>query len=237
MNPGSYKLLQAQCSYFSILIFVLGSCVTPIDVAFLMDSSGSLGLTNYKRLKDTVGIMGKYFGISPMGSHAAIVLYSDNHLISARLDQFSTQAQFQAIVDRLRYLSQRSRMDASLTAAHSRIFTKAGNARNFLPKVAILFTDGQQTRFRDRVPLPDAAKRLRDRGVDIFVIGVGNGPSRSEMESMVVDKRNHVLRIKNFKTLKEQSEAIADRVCRLFGGMSLGRRSSDWPFTNLSVTI
>ncbi|XP_028390942.1 uncharacterized protein LOC114515803 isoform X4 [Dendronephthya gigantea] len=194
-----------------------GSCVTPIDVAFLMDSSGSLGTTNYKRLKDTVGIMGKYFGVSPMGSHAAIILYSDNSLISARLDQFSTQAQFQTKVNRLRYLSQRSRMDASLTAAHSRIFTQAGNARDYLPKVAILFTDGQQTRFRDRVPLPDAAKRLRERGVEIFVIGVGNGPSTNEMESMVVDKKNHVMRIRSFRILKEQSESIAERVCQLFG--------------------
>lgn len=185
-----------------------------------MDSSGSLGRSNYNRLKETVYNMGTYFGVSPMGSHASIILFSDNYEIASKFDQFMTIGQFRTTAIRLRYLSQRSRMDASLTAAHSQIFTRKGNTRDFLPKVAILFTDGKQSRFRDRVPLPEAARKLRENGVNIFVIGVGSGPSKSELESMVVDRVNHIYRSQNFRDLKDQSEAVAGKICGLFGGRS-----------------
>ena len=194
-----------------------GKCEAPIDVAFIMDSSGSLGPENYGRLKSTVSNMGNYFGVSPMGSHAAVILYSDQAVVGARLNQFLTIGQFQTITLRLRYLQKRSRMDAGLIAAANEIFTRRGNTRDFLPKVAILFTDGKQSRFRDRIPLPEAAQKLRDRGVDMYVIGIGSGPSQAELESMVVDKINHISRIPSFRSMEAESRSVAEKVCELFG--------------------
>ncbi len=153
-----------------------------------------------------------------MGSHAGIVLYSDSHVVSVRLDQFLTIGQFNTRTRRLRYLSQRSRMDAGLTAAAREVFTRKGNTRDFFPKVAILFTDGKQSRFRDRTPLPKAAQDLVDKGVNVYVIGVGTGPSQTEMESMVVDKENHIFRTTSFKKLEAVASTIAEKVCELFGG-------------------
>lgn len=153
-----------------------------------------------------------------MGSHAAIILYSDNYDISARFDQFMTLGQFKTTTIRLRYLAQRSRMDAALTAAHREVFTRRGNTRDFLPKIAILFTDGKQSRFADRIPLPKAAKSLKDKGVKLYVVGIGTGPSQEELESMVDDKVNHVLRVRHFRDLGGISEDVAEKICRLFGG-------------------
>ena len=207
---------ENNCSFLDF--YDLGSCETPIDVAFLLDSSGSLGGTSYRLLTEAVYNMAKYFGVSSMGSHAAIILYSDSYDISARFDQFMTLRQFKTTTIRLKYLAQRSRMDSALTAAHSEVFTRRGNTRDFLPRIAILFTDGKQSRFADRIPLAQAAKSLKDKGVKLYVIGVGNGPSQEELESMVDDKVNHVLRVNFFKDLKDQSEDVAEKVCRLFGG-------------------
>ena len=173
---------------FKVNFLDIGKCESPIDVAFLMDSSGSLGTWNYVKLKNTVYRMAKYFGVSPMGSHAAVILYSDNYEIGVKFDDFLTIGQFKTYVDNLRYLKQRSRMDLALDAAHKYIFTREGNTREFLPKIAVLVTDGEQSKFRNRIPLPVAAQRLRDQGVNIYAIGVGKGPSRNELESMVVDK-------------------------------------------------
>ena len=189
-----------------------------------MDSSGSLGRDNYRILTGVVYNMAKYFGCSSFGSHAAIILYSDSYDVSARFDQFMTLGQFRTTTLRLKYLAQRSRMDSALTAAHSIVFTREGNTRDFLPKIAILFTDGQQSRYTNRVPLPKAAQSLRDRGVKLFVIGVGSGPSKEELESMVEDKINHISRVRYFRNLREQSVNIAEKVCRLFGGKWLSRR-------------
>lgn len=197
---------------------MLGQCESPIDVAFLMDSSGSLGNWNYIKLKNTVVKMSEYFRVSPMGSHAAVILYSDTYEVTLELDDFLTEGQFRASVSNLRYLGQRSRMDIALDAASKYIFTRKGNTRDFFPKVAILFTDGLQSRFRDRIPLPVAARRLRDQGVDLYVIGVGRGPSKTELESMVVNKNKHVLLVSSFTNLEEESKTIAENVCELFGG-------------------
>ena len=191
----------------------------PIDVAFIVDSSGSLGNTNYDRLKRTVYNMGDYFGVSPMGSHAAIILYSDRYDISARFDQFLTLGQFRTVALSLRYLRQRSRMDEGLSAAERGIFTRRGNTRDFLPKVAILFTDGEQSKFRDRIPLPVAAQKLKDKGVKLYVVGIGSGPKKEELESMVDDRVNHISRISSFRAMEAESKSVAEKVCELFGGM------------------
>lgn len=47
------------------------------------------------------------------------------------------------------------------------IFTEAGGSRKHFPKVAMIITDG-----KSQDPVEEHAKRLRNIGVEIFVLGM-----------------------------------------------------------------
>ncbi|CAH3148677.1 unnamed protein product, partial [Porites evermanni] len=51
-------------------------CAPVVDVAFLVDSSGSIRSRDYRKMKTFVSKMVEQFNISPAGSRAAVVQYS-----------------------------------------------------------------------------------------------------------------------------------------------------------------
>ena len=56
-----------------------------------------------------------------------------------------------------------------------------------------VITDGAQTMHKGTTtPLAQAAKPLKDKGVEIWSVSVGEGPERSELESIASHKDNVV---------------------------------------------
>lgn len=51
-------------------------CQHPVDIAFLVDSSGSISRKNYVKIKSFVIDFARRFDISTTGSRSAVILYS-----------------------------------------------------------------------------------------------------------------------------------------------------------------
>ena len=66
--------------------------------------------------------------------------------------------------------------------------------------MAILLTDGQQTRSGDFIEPKVAAQPLRSTGIRLVAVGIGKGAQRSELEAIAVVKEN-VHMLKNFRKL------------------------------------
>lgn len=86
-------------------------------------------------------------------------------------------------------------------------------ARPGVPKIAIVMTDG---RSQNKTETCKAAKRLRDSGVKVFAIGIGN-IDWSEIICITLD--GFRIRVNNFSALKSKSfrKRIANEACsRMF---------------------
>lgn len=195
-----------------------------MDIAFLVDSSGSLGKRNYQILLDTVKSMATYLDVSPLGTHASVILFSDGVENPITFNDFLTLDRFKKKVSRLTYMSQRTRIDLALDMAAKKVFTKEGNVRDYVPKIAILMTDGRQTRTRDQLSLTEVAGNLRKKGVTLYVIGVGRGVARSELESLV-EKRSYVIQQPDFRKLLQNIDNISQRVCEDHQGKYVSSKS------------
>lgn len=99
-----------------------------------------------------------------------LVLFSDNVRLGFNMDQFITRLDIIEEVQRLPYLRGSTNTAAALRYVTNTMFTQMGGDRNNARNVAFLITDGQSN---NREETMKEAKTLKDKGIDLFVAGIG----------------------------------------------------------------
>ena len=85
--------------------------------------------------------------------------FSDDPILVIKFDDYSNLKQFQTLVDRVPYMMQRTRIDKALTMASD---VMGASLRGYT-KLAIVMTDGRQTRDPDAINLRVASRGLFDQ--------------------------------------------------------------------------
>ena len=75
-----------------------------------------------------------------------------------------------------------------------------------------MITDGQQTTSRAYTPLDKASQPLKDKGVDVWSIGVGKGANKAELETIASDPEKVII-IQSFKVLKDILDDVQKAAC------------------------
>ena len=70
----------------------LKKCPVPVDIAFLLDSSGSIGEPNYRKMKDFVKAVANTFIIGSGKTLAALILYGDTATTAIRFSDHANNA-------------------------------------------------------------------------------------------------------------------------------------------------
>ena len=184
-----------------------------MDVAFIIDSSGSIGRSNYLKQKNFVKQVAKSFGLAPDQSQAAMVLYSNSASVQARFGQYATTEEFAKAVDALPYERGLTRIDRALDLAATEIFPEG---RAGVPKLALLITDGTQTAAADAKGLREASEPLRKAGVRVLAVGIGSGVDRDELR-LVTETDDDVVVATDFQDLLLKIGNLTSRACELAG--------------------
>ena len=188
-------------------------CDAPADVAFIIDSSGSIGRGNYLKEKAFVKAIAKSFGVAPGQSRAAMVLYSNAASVQARFGQYASLAEFESAVDQLPYERGRTRIDKALDLAASDVFPEA---RPGVARIALLITDGKQTEASDAKGLREASAPLRKAGVRVMALGVGSGVDADQLR-LITETDEDVLLADDFDNLLLKLRNLTSKVCELAG--------------------
>ena len=80
-------------------------------------------------------------------------------------------------------------------------------------RVAVLLTEGHQTRTFDAIPLRYAVEPLRRRRVNLFAVGIGDDVRYNELRSLTSSDQN-VMLVKTFGELASIVEELSDKMCR-----------------------
>lgn len=184
-----------------------------MDVAFILDSSGSIGRRNYLKQKDFVKAVAKSFGLAPDQSQAAMVLYSNTASVQARFGQYATTEEFARAVDALPYERGLTRIDKALDLTATEIFPES---RAGVPKIALLMTDGTQTPAADAKDLKEASEPLRKAGVRVIAVGVGSGVDADELR-LLTESDEDVMLANDFQDLLLKIGNLTSRACELAG--------------------
>lgn len=199
-----------RVTFLSSANFAEMPCNGAVDVAFIIDSSRTISISNFNKEKDFVKKAALKLGVAPEQSRAALIVFSASAKVEARFGDYPTLERFQSALDDLPHqLGGRTRIDKALITA-AEVFQKA---RSDVHQVAMLLTDGKQsTGAEDFTDLVTASEPLRKAGVQVIAVGITNEADESQLSSVTQNKED-VIMAKDFEDLQDKLSSITSKAC------------------------
>ena len=184
---------------------------------FLLDSSVSVGTTNFDKQKRFVADFAGTFDIAPNAVRVGVVTFASDANNEFNLNTFQTRSETINAIKSIEYIFGGTRTDLALKYATENSFTVASGDRPEVPNILIVITDGKSNE-------PELTRQeagiLLQLGVKVFAVGIGTGVDDTEL-GHIASAEQYVFKIENFdafETLKEelQNSACKGRVPLLF---------------------
>ena len=114
-------------------------CNLPLDVAVLMDSSGSISRRNFQVFKRFIKSIITGFEISEDHTHIAIIEYSTKASVQLKFNDFTGRAlnrnNVKGRVHRIPHVRGKTFIDRALRLANEEVFTEKAGMRDWVKKV------------------------------------------------------------------------------------------------------
>ena len=151
---------RCKCDAISFELYssLYSACAGVADIAFLIDSSGSMGVTNFERTKSFVIKVIENLYVSTDGVSIATIVFSLDVDLVFNLDKYRTKQAITNAIRNITYLeSSGTNTAGALTAMRDRVFGSSASNRLNVPDIAIVITDGASTVNRE-LTIPVARK-------------------------------------------------------------------------------
>uniref|UniRef100_K7GI58 Collagen alpha-6(VI) chain-like n=1 Tax=Pelodiscus sinensis TaxID=13735 RepID=K7GI58_PELSI len=180
-----------------------------LDVVFVIDESGSISREQYETMKEFMITLVKKSDVAPDRVQFGAVKYSDEPTMLFYLNEYNAKSK---IVEAIQKDTSRggSTYTAKAIAYAESLFAKEHGSRKDkgVPQILIVITDGVS---HDTAQLNDTAKRLRDKGIIIYAVGIKDANS-GELLGMAGSEDKYFY-VDTFEGLKNTSVVVSDTVC------------------------
>uniref|UniRef100_A0A8D0AFB1 Collagen type XII alpha 1 chain n=1 Tax=Sander lucioperca TaxID=283035 RepID=A0A8D0AFB1_SANLU len=178
------------------------------DLVFLVDGSWSVGRENFKHIRSFIGALAGAFDIGVDKTRVAVVQYSTDTRTEFPLTRYNKRGDLLQAINSLPYKGGNTMTGDAIDYLLQNIFTEAAGSRKAFPKVAMIITDG-----KSQDPVEEYAKRLRNIGVEIFVLGIKGADEDELREIASTPHSKHVYNVPNFDLIQEVQKKIITEVC------------------------
>ena len=133
--------MHGDFTIFIRFLFSSGQCRRAIDIAFAVDTSGSIGVDNFNQIKEFLYIVVREHDVAQDAAHFALIHFSDNATVLFDFNRLTgAQVTEDNVVDLIRglpYDGGETSIDLALQRAYTDVFSAAGGWRSAqsLPKV------------------------------------------------------------------------------------------------------
>lgn len=190
-------------------LHILTDCETaPKDVVFLLDTSGSVGPSNFKLTLEAIKSFVSMFDIGPKNTRVAIETFATSVHHQFALNDYQTEASLLTAIDKIPFQSGGTQINTALAYAATYSFKNGG--RLFADKVLILVTDGLSRNMNATVI---RANNLQKHGINVFCLGVGAYVDIKELQA-ITKHRNRVFQVRDFNTLSHFIGNIRSTICK-----------------------
>ena len=111
----------------------------PVDLAFIIDASGSIGAVNFQKILEFVAKIVDAFEIKENGTHVGVIHYSDDAFLDFDFKKFQgaelTRENVVKEINKISVTEGQTRIDLALIKAKDELFSLKGGMRPDKPKV------------------------------------------------------------------------------------------------------
>lgn len=165
-----------------------------LDMVLVLDSSGSIGLDNFERLKNfTIQILSS-FTIGPDDTRVGVIRFSTDASIVIPLGSSGFFSELSSRINSISYVGGSTYTDKALL----RLLSAFNTARTDegVPSVAIVFTDGKSN---SPSLTRTNARAVHNAGIYTYAFGIGNNIDSEELND-IASGSNYVLNIDSFSS-------------------------------------
>ncbi|XP_031561366.1 vitrin-like [Actinia tenebrosa] len=181
-------------------------CYTQLELGFVIDGSHSINVEdsqNFARFLQFVKNIVSYFDVGPTMTRVGVVTYSNNAHVQMTFGSHKYLKSTLKAISEIPFRGSGTKTGQGLIAAQAQLFSKS---RSKVRKALVVLTDGQSS---DDATGP--AKALKNAGVEVFAIGVGNAFWKQELMDIASDGR-HIF-TSGFKSLKAIENTVKNMIC------------------------
>ena len=212
-SPTVHSLLFSFSIPFLVHFIVsLSACQTSVDMVFLLDESGSVGASNFGKVKQFVQKVIDFFNVGKTGTHIAVETYSTQTTRHFYLNSYFTKSELRNAVSKIVFKGGWTYTGEALDIVRTYVLNEKYGMRTDpgIPKVLVLLTDGKS----NGKGVLDPANALRNQGVNIFSIGVGSGVSKAELNLIASDPdKDYVFELTSFNDLSSWVDRLSSVSC------------------------
>lgn len=185
------------------------------DIVFLIDGSTSIAPENFQQVQNFLRNVIRTLDIGANKVRIGVAQYSNDPQTEFLLKAHSDKKSLLAAVDKIIRKEGGTETGKAIDFIRTQFFTHAAGSRVLqgVPQVAVVITDGESG---DSVTKP--AQKLRDSGVVVFAIGVGEA-KKEELEDIANFKGEpFVVHVTDFALLEPMREKLLQTVCNSVEG-------------------
>ena len=152
------------------------------DAVFVVPHSGSIGVSNYWKVKYFLSSVAENLNIGSDGTHVGLVDYGKYARTISPLGQTKSVEDFETKLNAIAFEKGQNYIDRALKLASRELFAQNGRGRrDGVPKVLVLVTYEKQTQTSGSGELSAVAQSLKDDGVSVFAVGIGDAVKVDEL--------------------------------------------------------
>jgi len=182
-----------------------------MEMIFVMDSSGSIGGSNWVKVKEFAKNLAAAWPVSADDMHVGVIEYSEGVDIKFNLKDYSTVAEVQAAIDAMPLYGHTTNTASALKTLYTSMYTPEAGARPDVLPVAIVITDGQSN---DPARTAQEATTAKENGILLFSTGIG-AADVTELNAISSDPDDQfVFYVDSFDDLQKIVSALTDKACK-----------------------
>lgn len=176
-----------------------------LDLVYAMDASAGVGLVNFLQLRDFVRKSSWHFTINWDVTQIALVAYGSRAYTVFALDTHTNNSALLQAINQVPSLGDIASASSALLQINRDVMTVQKGARPGVSKVVVVLTNGGG--------MEDAAapaQQLRDSGVVVFVVVIGN----AERDTLlgVAGSPSYLVCIYSYEDLQHYQDLITERI-------------------------
>ena len=168
-----------------INLYICIGCDSGLDIVFVLDASGSIGSSNFVRMKDFVKSVVSNFEIGADKTRVGVIRYATSASIVIPLGSTDDSLLLNNSITNIIYTSGGTATHLALNLldiAFSNARTSEG-----VPRVAVVFTDGQSNSPSLTI---QAAQAVHSTGIVVYSFGIGNNVDNDELNAIASSSSN-----------------------------------------------
>ncbi|XP_059166956.1 collagen alpha-4(VI) chain-like [Physella acuta] len=187
-------------------------CQPVVDIVFLMVQSASIMPEEHKAQVEFLTELSEKFNVGPYDVQYSALVYSMSPNKLFDFKRLKTNAKVTRQLSRAVYRKGQTLTGKALDYIYtSNMFDSSSGARDIATDIVVMITDSVS---KDQAATSAAAKVLRDRGVNILAIGVGDA-SDKELNQITGNSSN-VFKTESYDRLSNLKDTLVSRICAVF---------------------